>query len=105
MNLINNAREAMPGGGILELATAVEGDRLRLDFRDTGGGIPEKDRKSIFEPFFTTKADGTGLGLSVCYAIVKAHGGEISFESDPNIGTTFTIWLPVAKDDRPPAEP
>ncbi len=105
MNLINNAREAMPGGGTLELATAVEGDRLRLDFRDTGGGIPEKDRKSIFEPFFTTKTDGTGLGLSVCYAIVKAHGGEINFESDPNVGTTFTIWLPVAKDDPLPAEP
>lgn len=101
MNLINNAREAMPDGGTLFLSTSREGDRVRLDFRDTGIGIPEEFRKSIFEPFFTTKEEGAGLGLPVCYAIVQAHGGEIRFESQPKAGTTFTIHLPAAKDVPP----
>jgi len=101
MNLINNAREAMPDGGTLSVSTALVNGRLRLDFRDTGIGISEEAQKSIFDPFFTTKEDGSGLGLPVCYAILKAHEGEIGFESKPRAGTTFTLWLPMARSGPP----
>ena len=101
MNLINNAREAMPAGGILSISTSLENGQMRLDFKDTGIGIAEESRKSIFDPFFTTKEDGVGMGLPICYAIIKSHGGELTFESKPNAGTTFTIWLPLASGDRP----
>ena len=95
MNLLNNARDALPQGGLIEIATSLEGNFIGISFRDTGIGMPEENMKKIFEPFFTTKEKGTGLGLSVCYGIVKAHGGELNFESQLKKGTTATILLPL----------
>jgi len=95
MNLLNNAKDAMSKGGVIEIVTSSEKDFLRIDFKDTGSGISEEDTKRMFEPFFTTKKEGTGLGLSLCYGIVKAHGGDIKIESKLGKGTTVTVLLPV----------
>ncbi len=98
LNIIRNAKEAMPQGGILSLETVRENKRVIIRIRDTGIGIPEEVRDKIFEAFFTTKhkVKGVGLGLSVCYGIIKDHGGEIRVESEEGRGTTFSIILPAA---------
>ena len=97
--LFINAADAMPDGGTLEVTTSgVARERfLRVSIQDSGAGIPEELRASIFEPFFSTKTEGShvGLGLSVAYGVVKAHGGGIYVESKPDEGTTFIIDLPV----------
>jgi len=97
-NLIMNALDAMPAGGSLNISTRVEGPEwIVVVVTDTGTGIPEAVRQRIFEPFFTTKGEeGTGLGLSVSYSIVKRHGGEIRVESQEGRGSTFTLLFPVA---------
>ncbi|MGQ9628849.1 MAG: ATP-binding protein [bacterium] len=99
LNIILNARDAMPGGGTLSIDTSnlPDGSGVEIRFRDTGVGIPEDIGDKIFNPFFTTKeADkGTGLGLSVSSRIVKDHGGTISFESEIGVGTTFIVRLPA----------
>ncbi|MDD5194429.1 MAG: response regulator [Candidatus Omnitrophica bacterium] len=97
MNLLNNARDAMPGGGVITITTGIEGDYLKIDFCDTGCGMSEENMKKIFEPFFTTKEKGTGLGLSVSYGIVKVHNGELKLKSIPDKGTTATIYLPLKR--------
>ncbi|MGQ9920425.1 MAG: ATP-binding protein [Desulfobacca sp.] len=106
INLINNAMAAMKGGGILSLRTRLSpsGKRVEVIVEDTGSGIPKKDQSRIFDPFFTTKkvGEGTGLGLSVSYGIIKKIGGDITFVSYPaeeypeKHGTIFTVHLPVA---------
>ena len=100
-NLATNAVAAMPGGGTLTFRCGKKGPDAWFSVSDTGVGIPEKNRTRVFEPFFTTKkaGEGTGLGLSVIYGIVKMHHGDIRFESntDPNqgpTGTTFYVTLP-----------
>ena len=99
LNLIKNAEDAMHEGGTLDVRTQYRKGRVEVTISDTGCGIPPEDVKNIFEPFFTTKGvKGTGLGLSVSYGIVKNYNGEISVESEPGIGTTFTIQLPVVSD-------
>ena len=97
MNLLSNARDAMSEGGFIEITTSLENNFLRIDFKDTGSGMSEEVIKRLFEPFFTTKEKGTGLGLSVCYGIIKAHNGELKFESEPQKGTTATILLPLER--------
>jgi signal transduction histidine kinase len=101
LNIILNALDAMPEGGVLTMATALakEGDFITIDFADTGNGIPEHIIPNIFDPFFSTKrrGRGTGLGLSVSLGIIQKHGGEIRLKSQVNKGTTFTINLPIAK--------
>ena len=101
MNLLINAQQAMEGqSGSVKIATRLaQGDRIEIQVRDTGPGIPEEIQPKIFEPFFTTKpvGKGTGLGLSVSYGIVKNHKGEIRVESHAAQGTTFTISLPTAR--------
>jgi PAS domain S-box-containing protein len=97
LNLITNAQQAMPNGGELFVRTAPLLDgRIRLEFRDTGVGIPAEHLKDIFNPFFTTKApgQGTGLGLSVVHSVVKRYHGDIQVESEVDCGTTFTIEFP-----------
>jgi two-component system, cell cycle sensor histidine kinase and response regulator CckA len=114
INLATNARDAMPDGGTLTIATAnvvvpteptgpqitVPGQYVRLEVRDTGVGIPEADRKKVFDPFFTTKelGKGTGLGLATVYGIVRQSGGSIDFETEVGRGTTFRIHLPRTTD-------
>ena len=98
-NLILNARDAMPKGGWLTIATrADEDDTVIVEVRDTGHGIRREDVKRIYDPFFTTKGigRGTGLGLSVSYGIVQEHGGAIFVDSAPGKGTTFQVALPAA---------
>jgi two-component system NtrC family sensor kinase len=97
LNMFKNAKEAMPKGGTLTIGTRKERDKVMIHIRDTGVGIPEESRVKIFEAFFTTKqkVKGVGLGLSVCYGIIKNHGGEIKVESEEGKGTHFTISLPI----------
>jgi signal transduction histidine kinase/CheY-like chemotaxis protein len=96
VNLIVNAVDAMPRGGKLAITSRRRDDRLQLQFKDNGMGMPEEVRQKIFEPFFSTKgAHGTGLGLSVSYSIMERHEGSISVNSQPGNGTTFTIDLPA----------
>jgi two-component system NtrC family sensor kinase len=97
LNLMNNAAEAMPGGGRLTLRTrrGPEAGTVTVQVQDTGVGISEENMKKLFSPFFTTKpiGKGTGLGLAIIYGIVKMHRGQISVHSQEGEGTTFTITL------------
>ena len=99
--LLVNATEAMPHGGLLEVATGLDpsAGRARIQVRDTGMGIPPEVLSQIFDPFFTTKEDQqrTGLGLAVARSIIEQHGGEIAVDSTPGQGTRFVITLPAAK--------
>jgi signal transduction histidine kinase len=95
MNILNNANDAMPEGGAIEVTTFLKGYFLRIDFKDTGSGMSEEVMKRLFEPFFTTKEKGTGLGLSICYGIIKVHNGDLKFESESGKGATATILLPL----------
>ena len=100
VNLIVNAVDAMPEGGRLSISCIHDGPRLKLQFADTGTGMPEETRQKIFDPFFTTKgAHGTGLGLSVSYSIIERHEGSISVISDVGRGSIFTIELPALEED------
>jgi PAS domain S-box-containing protein len=104
LNLVTNARDAMPVHGRLEIRLArrqANGrDMARLTVRDTGMGMDETTRAHIFEPFFTTKPPGagTGLGLSIAYGLIQQHDGAINVESDPGRGTTVTIDLPMVAE-------
>jgi signal transduction histidine kinase len=105
INLINNALDAMRGGGVLMVTAHLtpDGKRVAIEFQDTGNGIPQAVQHKIFDPFFTTKktGEGTGLGLSMSYGIISKYGGNIVFTSFPaseypeKHGTTFTVYLPV----------
>ncbi len=97
LNIFKNAKEAMPKGGTLFVRTSKEDNRVLVHIQDTGIGIAEEIKDKIFEAFFTTKqkVKGVGLGLSVCYGIIKDHGGEITVESEEGKGTTFSIRLPI----------
>ena len=101
-NLVLNAIETMDSGGALGITTyrgpsSFHKDRqvAVLKVKDTGSGILPQHRESVFDPFFTTKATGTGLGLAISHQIIERHGGVISFQSEPNQGTTFTVELPA----------
>jgi len=97
LNLIRNAREAMPKGGEIVVSVARRGDTVEIRVDDGGGGVPEDLRASIFDPFFTTKQRGTGLGLAVTREIVEAHRGTIHCEPRAEGGTRFRIVLPVPR--------
>jgi signal transduction histidine kinase len=107
-NLIDNAVSAMQGHGTLTIRTALNRDKLMVEFGDTGPGVPPEIQNRIFEPFFTTKpvGEGTGLGLDISWRIVvKKHHGEIAVFSDPG-DTKFRVWLPLTaqnqNDDQAP---
>jgi two-component system NtrC family sensor kinase len=101
VNLVTNACQAMEAGGELSINTRLQDDWVVLSVSDTGCGIPEKDLERIFEPFFTTKkaGEGTGLGLSIVSSIVEHHQGSIRVKSQVGAGTTFEVWLPIARGD------
>jgi len=107
LNMVTNARDAMlPKGGILKIDVSQNSENVEIRFCDSGRGIAQENLGKIFEPFFTTKGaagadselQGTGLGLSVSYGIVKKHGGTIEVESKTGSGTTFTIKLPAKEE-------
>jgi signal transduction histidine kinase len=104
LNLLNNARQAISGCGEIEIRTFVHDDRVHIAFRDTGSGIAPEHLRKIFDPGFTTKGVGvgTGLGLSICYQIVRDHQGEIRVDSEPGLGSTFTVILPMQLDEQAP---
>ena len=100
-NIIKNAIEAMPDGGVIVIITSVEagsepGARkyVRVEMSDSGGGIPKEVSDQIFNPYFTTKSEGTGLGLALAYRIIQDHNGNIGFSTSAD-GTTFAIDLPL----------
>jgi len=97
INLVKNAIAAMPLGGSIHLKTRLRDDVILLAVEDTGTGIPDDVIHKIFEPYFTTKVDGTGLGLTMTYKVVKEHGGDIQVKSEADKGTCFTITLPVLR--------
>ncbi len=98
-NLMLNAVQSMPEGGVLKVearpARVEERDGAEISIGDTGCGIKEQDFSKIFDPFYTTRNTGTGLGLAVVNRILEAYGGKIHMQSEPGKGSVFTIWLPV----------
>jgi signal transduction histidine kinase len=94
-NLILNALDAMTGGGELKIHARALEHGIEMTFQDTGPGIPENRRNDIFEPFFSTKDGGTGLGLTVSYNIVTAHGGTLDLVNGHEPGACFRLFLPI----------
>jgi two-component system, NtrC family, sensor histidine kinase HydH len=103
LNLILNAVQAMPEGGVLTLRSRRAEDLLVVSIQDTGRGIPEEIRKSFLEPFVTARPGGTGLGLSICVRILEGAGGRLELAATGDTGTTFELFLPAA--GRPGTEP
>jgi signal transduction histidine kinase len=97
-NLIGNAVDAMPDGGVLSIRCSVAGaednPQVVVEFADTGQGIKPEDMERLFEPFFTSKPKGTGLGLAVCHGIVSAYGGAIRVHGEPGRGARFIVQIP-----------
>ena len=101
LNMVANARDAMPNGGTFTVTTSGDRDKVTVELSDTGVGIRQENIDKIFDSFFTTKGEvkGVGLGLSVCYGFIKDHGGDIAVKSREGVGTTFIITLPVHVSD------
>jgi two-component system NtrC family sensor kinase len=99
LNMVANARDAMPNGGTLTVTTSGDGENIIIEITDTGTGIKEEHMEKIFDSFFTTKGEvkGVGLGLSVCYGFIEDHGGDIVVKSQVGTGTTFVITLPAER--------
>ncbi len=97
MNILDNAQYAIKGEGTVTISVKQEGENVVIKFSDTGEGIKKEDLRKVFEPFFTTKpvGQGTGLGMSITYRVIKNHNGEILVDSEVGKGTTFTIKLPI----------
>ncbi len=93
-NIIRNAIQVMPNGGLLKINLGFNDRFVFIAFTDTGPGIPAGDLGAIFEPYFTTKNEGSGLGLMIVQRIIRDHGGELEVHSEPDAGTTFTLYLP-----------
>jgi signal transduction histidine kinase len=107
LNIILNAKKAMPQGGTFTISTRLfsqtgsdghEKQEVQIIFEDTGIGIPRENLGKIFNPFFSTRVDGTGLGLAITKNIVEQHGGRVEVESQVNAGTQFIITLPVGEN-------
>ncbi|MCW3988481.1 MAG: PAS domain S-box protein [Candidatus Bathyarchaeota archaeon] len=97
-NIIQNAIDAMPDGGVLKIEATSKGNQVVISVSDTGTGIPDEARRNLFKPFYTTKPKGMGLGLASTKRMVAVQGGTISFETRDGKGSTFTITLPLKKN-------
>jgi signal transduction histidine kinase len=106
-NLLLNAIQASQPGGIIELRTAIDRDRALVEVQDHGSGIAPEHLPRLFEPFFTTKAvgRGAGLGLAICYGIIRDHGGAIEVDSQLGRGSTFRVRLPFTSEPAPRTKP
>ncbi len=115
-NLVLNAFQAMPEGGTVtvdavnavvgeETGDVAPGDYVRIDVEDHGVGIPAEDLHRIFDPYYTTRPNGTGLGLTTCYHIVRSHAGSIQVESEPGVRTVFRVYLPASNARACPESP
>lgn len=108
LNLLTNARDVLAEAPrkLITITSQVEGERVVLAVRDTGGGVPAEFEQRIFDPFFTTKevGQGTGLGLSITYGIIQEHGGAITLENHPGHGATFRVELPLRDPANTPRE-
>jgi len=112
-NIIINADQAMPGGGKIKIGAAnitldsnhglplLPGKYVVLTFQDSGAGIPQVNLSKIFDPFFTSKENGSGMGLTTAYSIIKRHDGHIAVASEIGVGTTFSVYLPSTKEKIP----
>ena len=101
LNIIINAMDALPAGGLLEITTAQKGDKVIVTIADNGPGISSEHISHVLDPFFTTKdvGNGTGLGLSICFGIMEMHGGTITLESPDGAGTTVSLVFPIGVED------
>ena len=101
-NLLSNALDAVGGGGRIQVSTALEGERVRVEVEDSGPGIPPETLARIFDPFFTTKEPGrgSGLGLAISLTLAEALGGALTVESRPGKGSRFRLWLPRRTPER-----
>jgi signal transduction histidine kinase len=99
LNLMNNAVDAMPDGGVLTIRATATEDAIEISIADTGCGIDKADVQNVVKPFFSTKASGTGLGLPLVARVVAAHYGRLHIESEKGEGTTVRVRLPLALPD------
>ncbi|MCU0705928.1 MAG: ATP-binding protein [Fimbriiglobus sp.] len=99
LNLMLNAQDAMPEGGVLTVQVRPDGHAVTVAVIDTGVGVPADLLPKLFRPFFTTKPGGHGLGLAIARRIVQAHGGEITCHSEPGCGTQFVVRVPTLEPD------
>lgn len=99
-NVILNAMQAVNGHGRLTVSMRREGDFVAVDVEDNGTGIQPADREKIFDPFFSTKDSGTGLGLAIASKVIQAHGGYIKVSSEAGAGSTFSLYLPIRREDQ-----
>ena len=95
VNLIENAVDAMPRGGTLTIGSGQSGGFVEVTISDTGAGMSKEAIENLWKPLQTTKAKGMGMGLAICKRIIEAHSGNVSVESKPREGTTFTVRLPT----------
>ena len=98
LNLFLNSIQAMEHGGLLDIRVATQGRNVLFTVKDTGCGVNKKDLPRVFDPYFTTKPEGTGLGLAMSVKIIEEHGGNMTFESEPDVGTMVVVSLPCKGD-------
>jgi two-component system, NtrC family, nitrogen regulation sensor histidine kinase NtrY len=103
-NLVLNAMDAMPAGGVLMLRTTHQNGNVKLEVSDTGTGLTPEESGRLFTPYYTTKQHGTGLGLAIVQSVVSDHGGRVSVESETGVGTSVHVELPARPPHKPPAE-
>ena len=116
-NIILNASNAMPGGGVIEvacenvsstssmnIALPTSGSHVKMSIKDSGVGIPANVLDRVFDPYFSTKQQGSGLGLAISHSIISKHGGHIAVQSTPGVGTTFTVYLPASAQNSEPVK-